>query len=116
MCLRNITPSYPPHLSLLNTYSGVSRAHTHSSTVHLTRSAPVRLQFGSLQDFRRLCALTLLFDLADLAHRLFEDGTFVWFDVEAVDVAEVGRDQLRQLLYVFALLLPSLPLTPAGGQ
>lgn len=57
--------------------------------------------------------LTLLFDLADLAHRLFENGTFVWLDVEVVDVAEVGGDQLCQLLYVFALLLPSLPLTPA---
>ena len=38
--------------------------------------------------------LTLLFDLADLAHRLLEDGALVWFDVEAVDVAEVGGDQL----------------------
>lgn len=106
-----------PPLSPQHLFRCVSHAHTHththSSTVHLTRSTPVRLQFGSLQDFRQLCALTLLFDLADLAHRLFEDGTFVWFDVEAVDVAEVGRDQFRQLLYVFALLLPSLPLTPA---
>lgn len=59
--------------------------------------------------------LTLLFDLADLPHRLFEDGTFVRFDVEAVDVAEVGGDQLGQLLDVFALLLPSLPLAPAEG-
>lgn len=38
----------------------------------------------------RRCPLTLLLDLTDLPHGLFEDGTFVWFDVEAVDVAEVG--------------------------
>lgn len=69
-----------------------------------------------LYDSRRGRPLTLLLDLADLAHRLFEDGTFVRFDVEAVDVAEVGRDQLGQLLDVFALLLPTLPLTPAGDQ
>ena len=61
-----------------------------------------------------LIPLTLLLDLTDLAHRLFEDGTFVGFDVEAVDVAEVGGDQLRQLLDVFALLLPPLPLTSVG--
>ena len=85
----------------------------------LLNSPPdVRLQLSgsSLQVFRRLCPLTLLFDLPDLAHRLFEDGTFVWFDVETVDVAEVGRDQLCQLLDVFALLLPTLPVTPAGAN
>lgn len=59
--------------------------------------------------------LTLLFDLADLTHGLAEDGAFVRFDVEAVDVAEVGGDQLRQLLDVLALLLPSLPLASAVG-
>lgn len=41
-----------------------------------------------------MCPLTLLFDLADLTHGLAEDGAFVRFDVEAVDVAEVGGDQL----------------------
>lgn len=59
--------------------------------------------------------LTLLFDLADLTHSLAEDGAFVRFDVEAVDVAEVGGDQLCQLLDVLALLLPSLPLASAVG-
>lgn len=83
-------------------------SYTHCSTVHLSIS--------SLQAFRQPCPLTLLFDLANLAHGLFENGTFVWFDVEAVDVTEVGRDQLCQLLYVFAFLLPSLPLTPGWSS
>lgn len=59
---------------------------------------------------RHVCPLTLLFDLADLTHGLAEDGAFVRFDVEAVDVAEVGGDQLCQLLDVLALLLTALPL------
>lgn len=49
--------------------------------------------------------LTLLLDLPDLLHRLFENGTFVGLDVEVVDVVDVGEDQLRQLLDVFILLL-----------
>jgi len=38
---------------------------------------------------------TLLFYLSDLSHSLFEDGTFVRLDVEAVNVGEIGRDELR---------------------
>lgn len=56
---------------------------------------------------------TLLFDLPDLPDGLLQDGTFVGLDVEAVDVGEVGRDELRQLLDVFALLLPPTLVTPA---
>lgn len=37
---------------------------------------------------------TLLFDLSDLPHGLLEDGTFIRLDVEAVNVGEVGRDEL----------------------
>lgn len=64
----------------------------------------------------RVCPLTLLFDLADLTHGLAEDGALVRFNIEAVDVAEVGGDQLRQLLDVLALLLTPLPLAPAIGR
>ncbi len=63
--------------------------------------------------------LTLLLDLPDLLHRLFEDGTFVRFGVEVVHVVDVGEDQLGQLFDVLVLLLPVPPLsTPlrAGGQ
>lgn len=59
--------------------------------------------------------VTLLFDLSDLSHGLLEDGTFVGLDVEAVDVGEVGRDELRQLLDVLALLFPPTLVTPAGA-
>ncbi len=44
------------------------------------------------EHFEQMC--TLLFDLSYLAHCLFKDGTFVWFDIEAVDVTKVGRNQL----------------------
>lgn len=64
---------------------------------------------------RRLASGTLLLDLPDLPHGLLQDGAFVWLDVEAVDVGEVGRDELRQLLDVFALLLPPTLVTPAKG-
>lgn len=37
---------------------------------------------------------TLLFDLSDLSHGLLEDCAFVRLDIEAVDVGEVGRDEL----------------------
>lgn len=107
-------PHYLRCLSLLNTFPNVSTDTSQQPPVlQCTCPSPA---MSSLHGFRQLCPLTLLFDLADLAHRLFEDGTFVWLDVEGVDVAEVGGDQLRQLLDVFALLLPSLPLTPAGGN
>lgn len=55
----------------------------------------------------------MLFDLSDLPHSLLEDGTFVRLDVETVDVGEVGRDELSQLLDVLALLFPSTLVTPA---
>lgn len=54
---------------------------------------------------------TLLFDLSYLAHCLFKDGTFVWFDIEAVDVTEVGRNQFSQLLDILALLFPPALVT-----
>lgn len=56
----------------------------------------------------------MLFYLPDLPHGLLENGTFVRLDVEAVDVGEVGGDELRQLFDVFALLLPPTLVTPAG--
>lgn len=64
--------------------------------------------------------LTLLLDLPDLLHRLFEDGAFVRLDVEVVHVVDVGEDQLGQLLDVLVLLLPvpplSAPFRAAGKQ
>lgn len=54
--------------------------------------------------------LTLLLDLPDLLHRLFEDGTFVRFDVEVVHVVDVSEYQLGQFLDVLVLLLPVPPL------
>lgn len=59
------------------------------------------------------CCCTLLFNLTDLAYCLFKDGAFVWFDVEVIDVAEVSRDQLSELLDVFTLLFPPTFITPA---
>lgn len=56
---------------------------------------------------------TLFFDLSDLSHSLLEDGTFVRLDVEAVNVGEVGRDELSQLFNVLALLFPPTLVTPA---
>lgn len=55
----------------------------------------------------------MLLDLSDLPHCLLQDGTFVRLDVEAVNVGEVGRDELSQLLYVLALLFPPTLVTPA---
>lgn len=58
---------------------------------------------------------TLLFDLSDLSHGLLEDGAFVRLDIEAVDVGEVGRDELSKLFNVLALLFPPTLVTPAGA-
>lgn len=55
----------------------------------------------------------MFFDLSDLSHSLLEDGTFVRLDVEAVNVGEVGRDELSQLFNVLALLFPPTLVTPA---
>lgn len=54
-------------------------------------------------------ALTLLtpFHLLDLVHGALEDVALVGLDAEAGNVAHVGRQQLRQLLDVAALQLPS---------
>lgn len=57
---------------------------------------------------------TLLFDLSDLPDGLLEDCAFVRLHVEAVDVGEVGGDELSQLLNVLALLFPPTLVTPAG--
>lgn len=54
---------------------------------------------------------TLLLDLADLLHRLLQDGTFVRLDVEVVHVVDVGEDQLGQFFDVLVLLLPVPPLS-----
>lgn len=63
-------------------------------------------------------SLTLLLDLPDLLHRLFQDGTFVRFDVEVVHVVDVCEYQLGQFLDVLVLLLPvppfSVPLWAVG--
>lgn len=67
----------------------------------------------SLWCIRVICC-TLLFDLSDLSHGLLQDGTFVRLNIEAVDVGEVGRDELSQLLDVLALLFPPTFVTPAG--
>lgn len=56
---------------------------------------------------------TLLFDLSDLSHSLLENCAFVRLDIEAVDVGEVGRDELSQLFDVLALLFPPTLVTPA---
>lgn len=60
--------------------------------------------------------LTLLapFDLLDLVHGAPEDVALVWLDVEAGDVAHVGRQELSQLVYVTTLQLPSPLLHTAG--
>ena len=52
--------------------------------------------------------LTLLapFDLLDLVHGALEDVALVWLDIEAGDVAHVGRQELGQLVYVTTLQLP----------
>lgn len=55
--------------------------------------------------------LTLLLDLADLLHRLFEDGTFVWLDVEVVHVVDVCEYQLGQFFDVLVFLLAVPPLS-----
>lgn len=55
---------------------------------------------------------TLLFNLTYLAYCLFKNGTFVRFDVEVIDVAEVSGDQLGELLDVFTLLFPPTLITP----
>lgn len=54
------------------------------------------------------CCLTLLqpLHLLDLINRLLQDLAFVWFDTQSVDVPNVCRQQLCQLLQIFVLLLP----------
>lgn len=61
----------------------------------------------------RYGGITLLFDLSDLPDGLLEDGTFIRFDVKAVNVGEVSGDELSQLLDVLALLFPQTLVTPA---
>lgn len=63
---------------------------------------------------------TLLLYLSDLLHSFLEDCTFVRFDIEVVNVVEVGEDQLGELLDVLVLVLavPLLvdPLWTAGTK
>lgn len=58
------------------------------------------------------CCPTLLFYLSYLANCLLKDGTFVWFDVEVVYVAEVSGDQLGELFDVLTLLFSPTLITP----
>lgn len=60
----------------------------------------------------------MLLYLPDLLHSFLQDCTFVRFDIEVVNVVEVGEDQLGELLDVLVLVLavPLLvaPLRTAG--
>lgn len=59
----------------------------------------------------------MLFYLSDLLHSFLQDCTFVGFDVEVVDVVEVGEDQLSKLLDVFVLVLAvALLVAPLGAE
>lgn len=58
---------------------------------------------------------TLLLYLPDLFHSFLQDCTFVRFDIEVVDVVEVGEDQLGELFNVFVLVLAvALLVAPFG--
>lgn len=70
---------------------------------------PVTISLRPQSDAQQI--LTLLLDLADLLHRLLQDGTFVRLDVEVVHVVDVGEDQLGQFFDVLVLLLPVPPLS-----
>lgn len=63
---------------------------------------------------------TLFLYLSDLLHSFLEDCTFVRFDIEVVNVVEVGEDQLGELFNVLVLVLavPLLvdPLWTAGTK
>lgn len=47
----------------------------------------------------------MLLYLSDLFHSFLQNCTFVRFDIEVVDVVEVGEDQLSELFDVFVLML-----------
>ena len=101
VCTRSITPSclFPPLSLSLSLSFFLSLSCTLSPFLHIFLKSPSDLWWSGPAEpgcspQQSQSPLTLLFDLADLAHRLLEDGALVWFDVEAVDVAEVGGDQL----------------------
>lgn len=57
----------------------------------------------------------MLLYLPDLFHSFLQDCTFVGFDVEVVDVVEVGEDQLGELFDVLVLVLAvALLVAPLG--
>lgn len=62
----------------------------------------------------------MLLYLSDLFHSFLQDCTFVRFDIEVVDVVEVGEDQLGELFDVFVLVLAVAllvaPLWTAGTK
>lgn len=57
----------------------------------------------------------MLLYLSDLLHSFLQDCTFVRFDIEVVDVIEVGKDQLCKLFDVFVLMLAVAFLVAALG-
>lgn len=58
----------------------------------------------------------MLLYLSDLLHGFLQDCTFVWLDVEVVNVVKVGKDQLGKLFNIFVLVLAvALLVAPFGA-
>lgn len=71
----------------------------------LRDSSPVVSSTGRDKVSKIITGRTLLLYLSDLFHSFLQDCTFVRLDIEVVDVIEVGKDQLGELLDVFVLVL-----------
>lgn len=57
----------------------------------------------------------MLLYLSDLLYSFLQNSTFVRLDIEVVNVTEVGKDQLGELLDVFVLLLTVTLLIASFG-
>lgn len=61
-----------------------------------------------------LLCITLLFYLSDLSYCFLQNCTFIWLDIEIVNITKISRYQFSQFFNIFTLLLPSPLFTTAG--
>lgn len=96
-----------------NTGSVTRYCEKHYSISQVIAGLKKESQWNETSHFDLAGNCTLFFYLSNLSHSFSQNSTFIWFDMEIVNVTQISRYQLSQFFNVFAFLLTSTLLTAA---